>query len=186
VAVSKTLSMGAESGAPSDIDVGKLFDQHAEFLLRMVRRVSGSQDRADDVVQRVFLIAHQKRDTLRDHPQIRGWLYQVAMNVIRHERRSLSRRLRLAGALKEEPSTDTAEPTEARFEAAEQSARVRACIAKLPMEQREVFVLYELEELRGGEIATMLQLPENTVWSRLRLARTRFKRAWQQAESGAK
>ena len=164
------------------MDVGRLFDEHAPFLLRVVGRLTGSRDRAEDVVQRVFLIAHEKRATLTEREEIRSWLYRVAVNVTRHDRRSLARRLRLAEALAENQDLPEPEQPQARVEAAEQSARVRACITKLPFEQREVFVLYELEELRGGEIASMLGIPENTVWSRLRLARGRFKRAWTRVE----
>lgn len=175
-----------DSVASQDVDVGQLFDEHAPFLLRVVGRLTGSRDRAEDVVQRVFLIAHQKRDVLEQRDQIRSWLYRVAVNVTRHERRSLARRLRLAEALADNQDFPEPEQPQDRVEAAEQSARVRACITKLPFEQREVFVLYELEELRGGEIASMLGIPENTVWSRLRLARGRFKRAWKRLESEAK
>lgn len=174
--------MAAKTQAPTEtaeaVDVGRLFDAHAAFLLRVVGRVTGSKDRAEDVVQRVFLIAHEKRDTLSDREEIRGWLYRVAMNVIRHERRSLARRARLSNALAEAPEPEGTAPPDAQVQSAEQAARVRACIEKLPMDQREVFVLYELEELRGGEIAELLSIPENTVWSRLRLARARFKRHW--------
>lgn len=174
-------SAKADEDAP-DIDVGKLFDEHAEFLLRVVGRLTGSRDRAEDVVQRVFLIAHEKRETLQDRTQLRGWLYQVAVNVTRHDRRSLARRLRLAEALAEQPQRPEPPAPEAQVASAQQAARVRTCIAKLPFEQREVFVLYELEELRGAEIAAMLEIPENTVWSRLRLARRRFKAAWAKME----
>lgn len=167
-----------------DVDVGRLFDAHAGFLLRVVGRLTGTRDRAEDVVQRVFLIAHEKRHTLTEREEIRGWLYRVAMNVTRHDRRSVARRLRLQTALVQEQVRPEVEQPLDRVQADQTSGLVRACIAKLPFEQREVFVLYELEELRGGEIAAMLGIPENTVWSRLRLARARFKRAWTQAGHG--
>jgi len=44
----------------------------------------------------------------------------------------------------------------------------------MPVEQRAVFVLFELEEMSGEEIATLLAVPEGTVRSRLRLARRAF------------
>jgi RNA polymerase sigma-70 factor (ECF subfamily) len=46
----------------------------------------------------------------------------------------------------------------------------------LPVEQREVFVLYELEEQGGAAIAELLGIPLGTVWTRLRAARERFKK----------
>ena len=185
VVVSETERVGAVPPGAGD-DVGRLFDEHAAFLLRIVGRMVGSPDQAEDVVQRVFLIAHEKRASLADHSEIRGWLYRVAMNVTRHERRAFARRMRLSEALSEAPEGPGPEDPASQLETAQASARVRACVAKLPFDQREVFVLYELEELRGGEIAAILEIPENTVWSRLRLARARFKRAWLASGEGAR
>jgi RNA polymerase sigma-70 factor (ECF subfamily) len=51
-----------------------------------------------------------------------------------------------------------------------------AILAKLPEEQRLVFVLFEVEELSGEQIAELLELPVGTVRSRLRLARDAFRR----------
>ena len=62
---------------------------------------------------------------------------------------------------------------------------VRACVASLSDACREVFVLYELERMEGSEIAEILEIPLNTVWSRLRLARTAFREAWLRNAGGA-
>ncbi len=58
---------------------------------------------------------------------------------------------------------------------------MRATVAKMPFKLREVFVLYELEEVGGKEIARILEIPENTVWSRLRLGREKFRKLWTEA-----
>ena len=55
---------------------------------------------------------------------------------------------------------------------------IQACVLQLSVKQREVFVLYELEEIDGKEVAEVLEIPINTVWSRLRLARKRFRELW--------
>jgi RNA polymerase sigma-70 factor (ECF subfamily) len=52
----------------------------------------------------------------------------------------------------------------------------RCILDKLPESQREVFILYELEQMSGEEIATQLAVPLGTVRSRLRLAREAFRR----------
>jgi RNA polymerase sigma-70 factor (ECF subfamily) len=56
-------------------------------------------------------------------------------------------------------------------------ALLQAALSTLPLEQRAVFTLFELEGLRGDEIAAMLGIPVPTVHSRLRLAREGFRRA---------
>ena len=51
---------------------------------------------------------------------------------------------------------------------------LEALLAKMNEEQREVFVLHELEHMSGIEIAQITGANENTVWSRLRAARKIF------------
>lgn len=157
--------------------LAELFDEHAPFLVRVVTRMLGTQDRAEDVVQRTFLTAHRKGLPPGSADHGRAWLYRVAMNEVRHERRSWARRLLLRQALDAEPWPESTNQEEGllRRQTAE---RVRAAVAMLPEKQREVFVLYELEDLSGSEIAALLGVPENTVWSRLRLARKRFEEIW--------
>jgi RNA polymerase sigma-70 factor (ECF subfamily) len=172
---------GVEGG---EVDLGALFREHAPFLVRVVARMVGSVDRAEDVVQRTFMTAHRKGVPRADRDVARAWLYRVAMNEVRHERRSVARRLRLAFAASQERPAAPATPGDAA-EAASTAAEVRRVVGQLPEAQREVFVLYELEELSGGEIASLLGVPENTVWSRLRLARGRFRKLWASREDAS-
>jgi len=55
---------------------------------------------------------------------------------------------------------------------------------ELPREQREVFVLHELEQMTGREIATLTGLPIGTVRSRLRRARESFRRQLAELQPG--
>ncbi|MEL6188508.1 MAG: RNA polymerase sigma factor, partial [Myxococcota bacterium] len=139
-----------EKDHPTQVDLSALFDAHAPFLVRMVTRMVGSVDRAEDVVQRAFLTAHRKGLPPGDLDRARGWLYRVALNEVQHERRSLARRLRLARVFGADPEHARAvdeDGPERAVEAAGRAARVRALLQKLPERQREVFALYELEEL---------------------------------------
>ncbi len=54
--------------------------------------------------------------------------------------------------------------------------QAEAILAKLPPEQRIVFLLFELEEMSGQDIAELLGISVGTVRSRLRLARESFRR----------
>lgn len=176
----------ASAASSEEVDLAALFDAHAPFLVRMVTRMVGTVDRAEDVVQRAFLTAHRKGLPPGGVDRARGWLYRVAVNEVRHERRSIARRIRLARDLGSDPeqSRGVVEGPDGELDAASRAARVRSLLTKLPERQREVFALYELEELSGVEIAGLLQIPENTVWSRLRLARARFKELWSASEEG--
>jgi len=156
-----------------------LFDEHGPYLCRMVQRLTGSRELAEDVVQEVFLLAHNRRDELEDRVGIRTWLYRVAVNHVRHRRRSYARYQGLLDRYKQHPaSTDSTETPLDLTSRAERGRLIQECVARLSLKQREVFVLYELEELEGAEIAVLLGIPVNTVWSRLRLARAAFRRVW--------
>lgn len=159
------------------LDVGELFDQHAGWVHRLAQRLTSSSAAADDIVQDIFLLAHRRREELADHQGIRTWLYRATVNVCRQSFRTGRRygsAMERAGA--EAPREGT--NPEATLLRRENARLVRACVASLSDACREVFVLYELERIEGGEIAEILEIPVNTVWSRLRLARAAFREAW--------
>lgn len=165
-----------------DLDVGALFDAHAPYLCRVVQRLTGSNEAAEDIVQEVFILAWNRREELEDRRGIRTWLYRVAVNHVRHGRRSFARYHTVLDRYKRRVDVVGADgrpsaPDEVA-ERQQRGAMIQACVQKLSDKQREVFVLYELEELEGNEIAEILDVPVNTVWSRLRLARAAFRKQW--------
>jgi RNA polymerase sigma-70 factor (ECF subfamily) len=164
------------------LDVAALFDAHAPFLLRTVQRLSGAGPHVEDIVQEVFLVAHRRRQEIEGGDDVRGWLYRVAQNLVRHHGRAIARQRRLQSKYREqhrEPEgADAADTPRARRD---QADLVHRCVATLPLKLREVFVLYELEAISAVAIATLVGIPENTARSRLRLARDRFRSAWADA-----
>ena len=165
--------------APSrEVDAGVLFEQHAAFLLRVVERLSGRGGHVEDVVQEVFLTAHRRRAELDPDADLRGWLYRVAVNLIHHHRRAFARRRALSERIRTAPASADPDLPDAALSRREQAQRVRKCVMKLPLKQREVFVLFELEGLEGQEVAQLMDIPENTVWTRLHHGRRRFEKLW--------
>ncbi len=165
------------------LDVGGLFDVHASWVHRVAQRLTSSSAAADDIVQEVFILAHRRRTELTEQLGIRTWLYRTTVNVARQSFRSGRRHssaLERAGA--EAPREGT--NPEASLLRHESAMIVRACVASLSDACREVFVLYELERIEGVEIAAILEIPVNTVWSRLRLARVAFREAWRAHAGG--
>ncbi len=170
---------GGAAPRAEPVDIGALFDAHAPYLCRVVHRLTGSAAAAEDVVQEVFLVAHRRRHELQDRTGIRTWLYRVAVNHVRHGRRSHVRYQRLLDGYKAHPERHgSATPPDDATLRRQRGELIHACVQKLSDKQREVFVLYELEELEGAEIAEILELSVNTVWSRLRLARAAFRKHW--------
>lgn len=69
-----------------------------------------------------------------------------------------------------------------RAEAADDWRRLLRILARLDDDKREMFVLAEFEGLSVPEIATILELKVNTAYSRLRLAREAFEKAFEEEE----
>lgn len=171
--------------AEAQVDVAALFAEHGPFLLRVVERLTGPGPHVEDVVQEAFLTLHAKRWLLASTTPWRPWLYRVAVNLVQHHRRSFARRARLANAVEHQSAPTGLQDPHQVLDDRSNAARVRAAVMEIPLLQRDVFVLYEFEELTGQEISDLLGIPENTVWSRLRVARTAFKQALLRSDGGA-
>jgi RNA polymerase sigma-70 factor (ECF subfamily) len=177
VAAASAVEAVSSLGARERLDLGELFDREAPDLLRMVERMIGPGPQVEDVVQEAFLVAHRK-GAIQTSVAPRAWLFRTALNIMRHHRRGLARRSRLAEALYVEPTAPSPQPDEA-VEQKQLARAVRSSVRLLPHKLREVFVLFELEGMSGREVACVLQIPEATVHTRLHQARRRFKEAWE-------
>ena len=155
------------------LDIDAVYAEHGPFLARVLVRLVGDGPHVDDLLQETFLVAHRKRDTFDGRSQVRTWLYGIAARLAMRHRRGAGRWLRALGLYAEQPERVVADPAD-ELERARAAAAVRAVLERLPFKQREVFVLYELEELEGAQIAEIVGIPINTVWTRLHHARKRF------------
>jgi RNA polymerase sigma-70 factor (ECF subfamily) len=161
------------SSADPALDIDALYNQHARFLTRVLIRLVGDLPAADDLLQETFLIAYRKRASFDCRGAPRAWLYGIATNLAMRHRRGAGRLLRALGLYGQEPTQSPSGPDE-DLEKADAANIVRRALEALPFKQREVFVLYELEELDGGTIADLIGIPINTVWTRLHHGRKRF------------
>jgi len=156
-----------------------VFEQHHRAVWAYVARLAGA-DVADEVAGEVFARALARR--ARFDPQrgpVRAWLYGIATNVLRARHRS-ERRARAAFARAaglQAASSDPAGLTDDAAELAWVSRRVRAAMAELDRDHREVLVLFAWEQCSYAEIAAALDIPVGTVRSRLARARAQVKRA---------
>lgn len=124
----------------------------------------------EDAVQEVWLIAYRRIHTLDPQASARAWLASIARRVVWRTRRSAQRLDRRVHALAEQPRSLPADAS-TRYEAA---TTVADALESLSEEQRSVLVLSTLHGFTAPEIAAALDVPVNTVYSRLRLARRRL------------
>jgi RNA polymerase sigma-70 factor (ECF subfamily) len=139
---------------------------------RSLRRLGVPERDLPDAVQEVFVVVHRKLAGFDASSRITTWLYAIALRVASDRRRRASHRHEVFADAPERTS-HVAEDTS---ELADRRALLEKALDAMPLEQRAVFTLFELEGLEGGEIAELLQVPLATVHSRLRLARETFRR----------
>ncbi len=162
------------------------------FVLRSVR----DPERAAELTQETLLRVVQRSGEFLGASKVTTWMYTIARNLcIDHGRRMLVRRHRsLDAPLKAEGDGSTLlDGVAADTPAADRRAmgqllreRLVAAVDELPDEQREVFLLRELEHLPFRDIAEIVGVPENTVKSRMRYALERLQRALADFEDFAK
>jgi RNA polymerase sigma-70 factor, ECF subfamily len=162
----------------------RLYDQHFPMVFRLAIRMGASEREAADVSQEVFLRVWRGLGSFRGDSQFRTWLYRITLNeVSRMAREGAVRRAfgaLLAVVAREE--APAARGPDRLAEQAEAFAELQAILARMRPKQRSVFVLFEIEELPLEQIAQVLDIPLETVRSRLRHARADFERLRRQHE----
>jgi RNA polymerase sigma-70 factor (ECF subfamily) len=164
-------------GKVEDLTFTSVYDRYFSYIWRSVQCLGVPASQADDVVQEVFVIAHDKLPGFEGRSSLKTWLYGIAVHRARHHRKRAQQR---AGDKDVDAETlrapDGTRPDH-RVENAEAVQVLSAILSSLDDDQREVFVLAELEELSAPEIAAALGIKLNTVYSRLRLGREAFAKA---------
>ena len=171
---------GVRLQATPDFDA--LYEEHFDFVWRSVGRLGVDPSAVEDAAQDVFVIAHRRLADFEGRSSVKTWLFGIALRVARDHRRT-ARRKRSHGLLTEGEAdtaavadTSTPSPLESasRSEAIE---RLEAILGELDEDRRAVFILAELEQMSGPEIAEAVGANVNTVYTRLRAARRAFNEA---------
>jgi RNA polymerase sigma-70 factor (ECF subfamily) len=149
-----------------------LVSQYASTLYRVAFSVLRNAADAEDAVQEAFLRVLRHRQTLDEVRDRRVWLIRIVWNIVLDRKRRLKTRpetddvAELARVL---PSDGLS--AEQIASAAQHHAHVLACVERLPVKEREVLMLSAFEELNSVEIASVLEISESSVRSRLFRAR---------------
>lgn len=130
-----------------------LYPRLHAYLLRM----RGSAHLADDLVQETFLRMHRARATFARGASVVPWAYTIARNVlIDHARSAKTRRTEALPEGDAHDPIDAGADTESSAVAAEAARTVERVLARLPVSQREAFVLLRYEGLSVQDAANVL------------------------------
>jgi RNA polymerase sigma-70 factor (ECF subfamily) len=145
--------------------------EHHAAVRRSLLAFGGSEADADDALQETFISAWRSASTYTGGANARGWLYAIARNAVRHQvRRRVGEpeHLESIECLAEQAGWgDIAAPD------TESLARetLRDALQRLPVEEREVLTLRELDGFSGEETAALLGLTLPAMKSRLHRSR---------------
>jgi RNA polymerase sigma-70 factor (ECF subfamily) len=169
-AVSEKPAEGPPQAA--DARVRTVVSEHHAFAWRLLRRLGVAEADADDAVQRVFLVVLKRLPDIEAGRE-RAFVVSTAVRVAADARRSAKRRpLELLPNIESE--RDPAALPDALVESYRARRLLDAILDDMPEDARSVFVLFEIEELTLGEIASALTIPRGTVASRLARGRAWF------------
>ena len=149
-------------------------EQHRRRLYRLAYSWCHDGSLAEDLVQDTLIRAMERAGQLRDPERLPAWLAAILVNCWRDHLR------------RQRPTDDIADMDESLFadedhtpernaECSQIVARVRLEIEALPLGQRQVLTLVDLEEFSYAEVAEVLEIPVGTVMSRLCRARQALK-----------
>jgi RNA polymerase sigma-70 factor, ECF subfamily len=128
----------------------ELFARYAPILSRISQRQIGRPADASDIVQQTFLQLHRARHDFDAAMRFKPWVITITMNLGRDLLRRRSRWRESDVDAQVLVATDPEKPDE------EAQQKVRAALAKLPRDQREVIELHWFEELSFNEIAEIV------------------------------
>ncbi|SHG28844.1 sigma-70 family RNA polymerase sigma factor [Ornithinibacillus halophilus] len=130
---------------------------------------------AEDITQETFLRCFTKRKTFKGKSALHTWLYRIAINLSKDH-------LKTAYRTHVTVDDNLAHTENTQAPSAEQVAMNRFkegnltnYILDLPIDYREIIILYYFKEFNTREISEMLELPEGTVKSRLRRSKELLK-----------
>ena len=158
-----------------------LFERYYDAIERFF--VNKLTDHVDDLVQETFIACVESRDRLRDGRKFRSFLFTVAHNVLYKRFRRRYRGDENAMALEQVSVFDLAPGPITVTVRSSQERLLLEALRRIPVGSQVLLELFYWEEMTGKEIAAILEIPEGTVRSRMRTARTHLERAMDRLES---
>ena len=164
--------------------LGELFDRHNLAVYRFLSRMGGvNRADLDEMVSETFLNVHRAAVSFRGHATVRTWITAIAANVGRHHVRGETRRRAFLSSLRGWLPTRTADANEVN-ERRDLLRCLTRVLSALPHDLRVAYVMCDVEEIPGVEVAEALGVPQGTLWRRLHDARRALRAALEREGHG--
>jgi RNA polymerase sigma-70 factor, ECF subfamily len=156
------------------MNLEQIYERHADFVWRTLRRLGVADAEARDATHDVFLIVHAQLGRFEGRSSLSTWLFTICRSVARDFRRRQLQGARLSTQGEVEDEIDLRADVGRTVEHHQRMAELERILSTLSTEQRNVFILFEIEKLTGEELAEALGIPLGTVYSRLAQGRKAF------------
>jgi RNA polymerase sigma-70 factor (ECF subfamily) len=170
----KPLELASNEKVEESLDLGAVYRRHARDVMRWATRLTGRPEDAGDVTQEVFCVVQRKLKSFTPgQARLTTWLFRITEHVTRARRR----KQRVYDFFFGGPSQDVASDergADEQLAARQETAAVYSALDQLSADDRTVLVLFELEGLKGEEVAELTGVKVSNVWVRLHRARKRF------------
>lgn len=176
-AIASDTELWTRAAAGDRAAFGELFERHVEAVWNHAYRLTASWSQAEDLTSSTFLLAWRKCGEIRlIRDSALPWLYTVAGNLARDERRGSARFLRALGRVPHaQIAADHADDVAHRVDGDARMARILAAVRSLPRAERQAVELCLLGELPTADAAELLGVAEVSVRSRISRARAKLR-----------
>lgn len=155
-------------------ELQQIMQEHGEYLIRLSYVYVKSWAAAEDIAQDVFLKFYKMESKFKQQSTLKTYLTKMTIYKSCDYLRSVKGRLAiLRNAWKVAPQSEAS--AEQRTLNKLKDNQLAAAVLELPIKYREVIVLYYYEDMTSNAIALLLNIPENTVKTRLKRAREQLK-----------
>jgi RNA polymerase sigma-70 factor (ECF subfamily) len=145
-----------------------LYNKHKVKLFNYILKMVGDLMLAEDMVQNVFLKLYQNLESIRNMNSVHFWIFKTARNEIYAFYRSKKVRVDQFNVLDtEEIDVESLYDLEIEYEKKELKEVILAELEKLPVVQKDIFLLKEYGGFSYKEIGSIFKIDENLVKSRL-------------------
>jgi RNA polymerase sigma-70 factor (ECF subfamily) len=163
-----------------------VYRAHFRFVWRTLGRLGVREADLMDMTQNVFVVVHRQLPSFEGRSELTTWLFSICRLVAKDYLRSAPIRREVVVDVRDlARERGPGDRTLQHLDTQDLSHLLEAIMSRMPEKLREVFVMFELEEMSGEEIAGLLALPVGTVRSRLRLAREAFQREVKRLDEAA-
>jgi RNA polymerase sigma-70 factor (ECF subfamily) len=153
---------------PPALNFDKVFAEASPSVWRVLGRLGVAKADLADVSQEVFLIVYRRLGDYDGRAPLLAWIYGICLRQAADYRKRAHRRHE---ELREPPETGVPPDQPRHVALVRARARLQAALTALDDDKREVFVLYELEELTMKEVSAIVECSLQTGYSRLHAAR---------------